>query len=424
MATPVVASGDYLVEVDTGFDFGSFTLDDALKAVLNNTEYTLGPNITYADITPYVKRVSYKRGRQRTTDQFGAGTMQVLIDDELAGGALSPYDQGSPYYDPANNQPGIAPLRAIRLSRDGEYLFQGVITDFTYQFDMGGDNTVLLNCADGFYKLAQAVLDELNVSAETSGERIETVLDLPEVDLFPGAERNVDIGTVDLGHDAVYTIPAGTNALAYIQQINQTAEFGRVFMARDGVFTFQPRIGQTLSGPVITFNDTGTGAKYNDLEIAFDASHVVNRAVVTALDDKTATSDDLSSQATYFVQATDIGNSLLHVQSQIDAAAAYLIEGTPEPRFTSVQTYLPALTSLQRDTITTIDIGDTITIAKQVTGVGTISEELSVEGIEGRIDFDTGHTIRFYTADTTIVYLFKLDDPIYGTLNTVTNVLG
>ena len=423
MATPVVASGDYLVEVDTGFDFGSFVLDDALKGVLDNTTYTLGPNITYADITPFVKRVSYKRGRQRNTDQFGAGTMQVLIDDELAGGALSPYDQGSPYYDPSNNQPGIAPLRAIRLSRDGEYLFQGVITDFTYQFDMGGDNTVLLNCADGFYKLAQATLDALNVSPETSGERIETILDLPEVDLFSGAERNVDIGTVNLGHDNAYNIELGTNALAYIQQINQTAEFGRVFMARDGVFTFQPRVGVTLSSPIITFDDTGGGAKYNDLEIAFDASHVVNRATVEGLNNNAATSNDLASQATYFVQAVDIGNSLLHDQSEINAAAAYLIVGTPQPRFTSVQTYLPALTSLQRDTIATIDIGDTITIAKQVTGVGTISEELSVEGIEGRIDFDTGHTIRFYTSETTIVYNLILDDAIYGVLNAA-NVLG
>lgn len=424
MATPVVASGDYLVEVDTNFDYSSIRLDNPVKAILDNTSYVLGPNAnTFADITPYVKRVSYKRGRRRNTDQFGAGVMSVLIDDELAGGALSPYDQGSPYYDPDNDQPGIAPLRAIRLSRDGEYLFQGVITDFTYQFDIGGDNTVVLNCADGFYKLAQAVLDELNVNPETSGQRIETVLNLPEVDLFPGAERNVDPGTVDLGHDAAYTIPAGTNALAYIQQINQTAEFGRVFMARDGVFTFQPRIGQTLSGPVITFNDTGTGAKYNDLEIAFDASNVVNRAVITALDDKTATSDDLSSQTTYFVQATDISNSLLHVQGQIDAAAAYLIEGSPQPRFTSVQTYLPALTSLQRNTIATIDIGDTIEIAKQVTGVGTISEELAVEGIEARIDFDTGHTIRFYTSDVTIVYNLILDNAVYGVLDS-SNVLG
>jgi hypothetical protein len=56
-------------------------------------------------------------------------------------------------------------------------------------------------------------MDELNVAVETSGERIETVLDLPEVDYPTGAARNIDPGTVDLGHDSAFTVPAGTNVL-------------------------------------------------------------------------------------------------------------------------------------------------------------------------------------------------------------------
>jgi len=269
-----------------------------------------------------------------------------------------------------------------------------------------------LNCADGFYQLSQASLDELNVDPETSGERIETILDLPEVNLFSGAERNVNIGTVNLGHASAFTIPAATNALAYIQQINQTAEFGRVFMARDGVFTFQPRVGNTLSAPVITFADNGLATKYNDLEIAFDATGVVNRATVTALDSTTATDNDLTSQAAYFVQATDITNSLLHQQGEIDAAAAYLLVGTPEPRFTSIATNFALLTTLERDDAAQADIGTTLQISKQVTGVGTVTEEVAIEGIEAVIDFATGHSVRFYTSDVTIVELFVLDSSL------------
>ena len=41
MATPVVQSGDYLIELDTGFLQDAFTLDDATRGVLNNTEYVL-----------------------------------------------------------------------------------------------------------------------------------------------------------------------------------------------------------------------------------------------------------------------------------------------------------------------------------------------------------------------------------------------
>jgi len=58
-----------------------------------------------------------------------------------------------------------------------------------------------------------------------------------------------------------------------------------------------------------------------------------------------------------------------------------------------------------------------------VENYGTITSELSVEGISGSIDLNAGHTLTFYTADTTIVYNLILDDPTYGVLDS-TNVLG
>jgi hypothetical protein len=423
MATPVVQSGDYLIELDTGFLQDAFTLDDATRGVLNNTEYVLDGTTQFADITQWCKQVTYRRGRRLDTDQFGPGTMAVVLDDTLAGGILSPYDTSSPYYDPANNQPGLAPLRAIRLSRQGAYLFVGVVVNYDYQFQLGGNNLVNILAADGFYKLAQCYLDELNVTPETSGERLETILDLPEVALFPGALRNVATGTVNLGHDAAFTIPQGTNALQYAQQINQTAEFGRLFMDRTGVFTFQERIGTTLSGPVVHFDDQGAQTPYNDLEIEFDASHVVNRAAVTSLDGDTGTDDDAASQTEYFIQTRAITSSLLHDQGELDAAATYLLVPDPQPRFTSVATNFALLSSLQRDAVALIDIGDTIAIEKDVLGFGPLTEELAVEGIDAVINFAQGHTVRFYTSPTTVVFALILDDPVYGVLDSA-NVLG
>ena len=422
MATPVVQSGDYLIELDTGFLQDAFTLDDATRSVLNNTQYVLDGTTQFADITQWCKQVTYRRGRRLDTDQFGPGTMAVVLDDTLAGGILSPYDTSSPYYDPANNQPGLAPLRAIRLSRQGAYLFVGVVVNYDYQFQLGGNNLVNILAADGFYKLAQCYLDELNVTPETSGERLETILDLPEVALFPGALRNVATGTVNLGHDAAFTIPQGTNALQYAQQINQTAEFGRLFMDRTGVFTFQERIGTTLSGPVVQFDDQGAQTPYNDLEIEFDASHVVNRAAVTSLDGDTGTDDDAASQTEYFIQTRAITSSLLHDQGELDAAATYLLVPDPQPRFTSVATNFALLSSLQRDAVALIDIGDTIAIEKDVLGFGPLTEELAVEGIDAVINFAQGHTVRFYTSPTTVVFVLILDDPVYGVLGA--NVLG
>ena len=419
MATSIVQSGDYLLELDTGFDSTSFRLDSALRGVLDTD--VLGPSGNdFADITEFVYDVSYKRGRQKVDDQFGAGTMQFTMRDET--GILGPYDTSSPYYDPGNSEPGLAPLRRVRLKRDSTELFTGVVTGYDYKFEMAGPNIVSVHCADDFYLLAQTQLDAFNPTAETSGERIETVLDLPEVG-FSATTRDIDLGTVNLGHDAAYNVDAGTNTLGYLQQINQ-AEQGRLFMAANGDLTFQPRIGTTLSAPVISFKDDGTGAEYDDLTIAFDADEVVNRAYVEALDGKTATDTDAASIAKYFVQSQSITNSLLHEQGEVDDLADYLLKPEPSPRFTSLQTRFALLTSTQRDDAASIDVGDTISIEKVIPGLNTqLGEELAIEGIEGQISVASGHTIRFYTSSTTIVFQLILDDPVFGVMDS-TNVLG
>lgn len=418
----VAAAGDYTVELDTGYDVYGFRLDDPLKGILDGTTYVLGPGATqYADITDFVIGIQYKRGRQQPFDQFGSGTMTFVLNDQLAGGILNPYDESSPYYDPGNNQPGLAPMRRVRLYRESTQLFDGVVESYDYEYNLDRQNLVSVRCVDNFWLLANTFMDQYNVSAETSGQRVTSVLALPEVD-YPYA-TSIATGTVDLGHDSAYTVPAGTNVLAYLQQINNTAEFGRLFIAADGTLTFQNRIGNTLSGPIALFSDQGTDYKYRSVAIQFDARQVVNRAVVTALDGDTATAQDLASQATYFVQTRDVSQSLLHVAGQISDAADYLLAPQPAPRLTALTVNLAMLTEAQRDTVATIDIGDTIQITVNVENYGTITSELSVEGIDGDISLSGGHTLTFYTSDTTVVYQLILDDAVYGVLDT-TNVLG
>jgi len=424
----VVDSGNYDLQIATGFQVDAFVLDSATKGVLDNTQYVLDGTTEFASVMDSVTNVTARRGRRDVGDTFSAGTMTFTIQD--VDGIFNPFDENSPYYDTAESKPGLAPLRAVRLIRYSstnvlESLFSGYLVNYDYNFALGGIDTVTVYCADQFYLLSQTYLDELNVTAETSGERIETVLDLPEVD-FPAGSRNIATGTVNLGHAPAYTVPAGTNVLQYITQINETAEFGRVFMSRAGVFTFQNRIGNTLSASVADFHDDGTNYKYNGVGISFEADAVVNRSVVTALNGNTATASDATSIATYFIQTSNISNSLLHEQPSIDTAASYLLNPEPEARYTSVETAFLMLTTAQKDTLATVDIGDTITIEKTFpSGAGTteLAQELSIEGIEHRLDFRTGHSVLYSTAPTTIVYELILDDLVYGTLD-AENVLG
>ena len=425
----ITQSGNYVLEIDTGFLQDAFILDDATAGVLNNTQYVLDGTTQFADVTDGTLNVNIKRGRRDQGDQFSAGTMTFTLNDTFADGVFNPFDTQSPFYDTALSQPGLAPMREVRFSRYDavnvkEPLFVGYIVNYDYAFQLGDLNTVSVYCADQFYLLAQTYLDEYNVSAETSGERITSVLALPEVDYTD--TTNIATGTVNLGHDAAYTVPAGTNVLAYLSQINDTAEFGRLFMSRDGILTFQNRVGATLSAPVVSFYDDGTNTPYDTVGITFEADQVVNRAVVTALGNNTATDTDAASIATYFTQTTSITNSLLHIQGEIDDAAAYLLNGEPEARYTDVGTYFASLTTAERDTVAIVDIGDTISVEKTfTTGTGTsqLGQELSVEGVEHNLDFASGHRVTFFTAPTTIVYELILDDVTYGIIN-ATNVLG
>lgn len=422
----IVQAGNYSLLVDTGYDVGSFQLDSAVKGLLDGV-YPLGPTTDFADVTESVTQISVRRGRQDVGDQFSAGTMTFTIND--VDGIFNPFDETSPFYNTPEALPGLSPLRAVELIRYSttnvpEYLYRGKIVNYDYNFELGGLDTVTVYCSDNFYLLSQTYMDELNVGVETSGQRIETVLSLPEVDYPTGAARNINVGTVDLGHDAAYTVPSGTNVLSYLSQINETAEFGRLFMSRAGVLTFTPRISTTLSGSVADFHDDGTEIPYDNLGITFEADSVTNRALVQNLGEAVATADDLASQALFFIQTNSITSSLLD-DTELATAATYLLDPYPEARYNSVETVFGALTNAQRDTVAVIDISDTISIEKTfVTGATTtvLAQELSIEGIEHEISL-TGHRVRLFTSPTTIVYELILDDATYGTIDT-TNVLG
>ena len=425
MSSTVVAAGDYTLEVDTGAPVQAFRLDDPVRGVLDSTTYVLDGLTDFADITPYTLNVSIDHGRQRTADQFGAGTMTVTLNDTAAGGVFNPFANDGPYYDPTNELPGIAPMRLIRLKRENQYLFIGRIVDFDYTFDISGQDTVTLACADDLYLLAQTPVDAVSTSKELSGARIEAILDLPEVDYPTGAARNIATGTVEIGGGGDYNVELGVTPIQYFELINQ-AEQGRIFITNDGVLTFQERIGATLSGSVADFQDDGTDLPYRGLDIDFGADQVINRVVISTLNNKTATAENLTSQADYFIQTLVISGSLLDAQTDVDDLADYLLQPEPQARFTRVEVGFEQLTDGQRDTVAAIDIGDTITIEKSFLNGGVttnLAQELAVEGISHSINYATGHTVQLYTSQTTIVFELILDDPTYGVLDAL-NVLG
>ena len=427
MATTIVQSGSYDLRIATGFLVDAFTLDDPVKGLLNSTEFVLDGTTELASVIDGATGISVFRGRRDIGDQFTAGTMSFDLNDTFTGGIFNPFDTQSPYYDTDQAVPGLAPMRKVVLTREDEELFNGYIVDYSYNFNLGGLDTVSVSCADDFYLLSQTYLNEFNVTEQLASARLVALLALPEVNAFqlPG-EQNIETSTITLGGAAAYTVPNGTSVAAYTAKINESVQ-GRIFISRDGVFTFQDRIGNTLSASVADFHDDGTAIPYDNVGISFEANQVINRASVQhAGATVPEIAEDLTSQATYFIQTTAISDALVHNDTAALDLANYLLVGQPEARYTNVSTLFASLTDAQRDTVAVLEIGNTVTIEKSFTSGNTITslaQELAIEGIQHEIDLSTGHRITLFTSPTTLVFELILDDLVYGTIDTE-NVLG
>ena len=411
MAATLVTGGSYLLELGTGFDAEAFVLDESL---LNGPDVLDGDGEDFQDITEYVDNITITRGRKQPEDAFGAGQMFVSMFTEVADRVLDPFNTSSIYYNTSTDQPGLGPLRPIRLSREGEYLFVGKVISYQQNYVLGGLTRYGVAAADDIYTLAQAVLPETTPAVQTSAARLSAVLALIP---YTGTTSITASPTATLGD---FVIPEGTNVNTYVNRINQ-AEQGRIFCDREGVLVMQSRIGNTLDAPTVTYNDTGTQTKYDVLGVEFDQQAIINQATVQIEVGGTAqTASDAASIAEYFTQALAITDSLLSSDAQALALADYLLDGTPTPRFTSISTTFASLTTPQKDLLAPIDIGESVQITKTFT-TGTplaITQDLAVEGVDHDINVSTGHRVTIYTSQTTVLNDLILDDITYGTIST------
>lgn len=415
MSATIVQSGSYLLEIGTGNFLNVFTLNSATLGVLDSDILEGEPE--FADITAYADTITYRRGRQRVVDQQNqAGLLNFRMADNVAGGNLNPLYSGSTFWSTSEGVPGLAPMRPVRLSRSGVYLFKGRVTSYTYEYQLGGLDEVNVHCSDDQLLLGQAVLPEAATSSQLSGARVTAILDNAAV-AYP-TTRSIATGTVTLG---AYAIDTDTSASSYLQRVVE-AEQGRLFVSRSGVLTFQNRIGSTLAAPTAIFSDAGD-IPYNEVSIDFDQTNVVNRAAVTIEGGTEQVSSNAASQVTYFVQAVGISDSLLSTDAQALTLADYLLEPYPQPRYSRLGTSFALLTDPQRTTVAALEIGDTIQVTKAMLAGGSITQTLAIEGIDATITVSGGHAVTLYTSPQVVLNFLILNDPAYGILST-TNALS
>ena len=71
----VLDSGNYDLQIATGFIVDGFTLDSATKGVFDNSDFVLDGTTEFASVLESTTNIAVKRGRRDIGDQFSAGTI-------------------------------------------------------------------------------------------------------------------------------------------------------------------------------------------------------------------------------------------------------------------------------------------------------------------------------------------------------------
>ena len=399
-----------LVGFQTTTGFGTpFQLDNATYGILDTS--TLG-GLAYADLTSIVLSVSIRRGRNRQLDQFNAGTAQVVFNNNSR--ILDPLNTSSIYY------PYVLPRSPIIIYANGTPIYTGFVEDWNLDYQNANQGRMVARCVDTFGTLANQQLNAFTPSAETSGNRVTTVLGRPEIN-YQGA-RSIGTGTSTLG---AYAVSQDTNVLNYLQQVN-TSEQGYLYTSADGTLTFKGR--SSVLNPVsgASFTTDGTGIPYMTLVNQYGSELLYNYIVTQSPAGAAQTSSDATSIALYQAQNYNVLNLLNSTTTEVAGLGAYLLGKYKDPvvRFTGVSCELAALTSAQWSILFAIDLTSIVTVQKDYsTGTPTSeSQTLITSGIEHRI-VPGSHIVSYTFESTDGNQYLTLDDAIFGTLST-TNLLS
>ena len=396
-----------LVGFQTSTGFGTpFQLDDAFYGVLDTAgRGTLG-GIRYADLTSIVLSVNIRRGRNRQLDQFNAGTAQVVFNNNSR--ILDPLNTSSIYY------PYVLPRSPIIIYANGTPVYTGFVEDWDLDYQNANQGRMVARCVDAFGTLANQQLNAFTPSAETSGVRVSTVLDRPEIN-YQGS-RSIGTGTSTLG---AYAVAQDTNVLNYLQQVN-TSEQGYIYTAADGTLTFKGR--SSVLNPVsgASFTTDGTGIPYMSLLNQFGSELLYNYIVTQSPAGAAQTNSDSTSIALYQAQNYNLLNLLNSTTAEVNSLGAYLLGKYRNPvlRFTGISCELAALTSAQWSTIFAIDLTSVVSVQKNYsTGTPTtVTETLITSGIEHRI-VPGSHIVSYTFESTDGNQYMTLNDTIFGILN-------
>lgn len=287
-------------EISVSFDFTSgatfgypFTIGDAKYGVLGTGTLasTTTPEPT-VDLTPDVRSISIRRGRNVMRDTYETGTCIVRVLDPLS--YFNPQNTSSPYYG------FLTPLRKLRVSATvsgvGYFLFSGYTTNYKYTYPQNQETGYVdIECSDAFrlMQLATVTTVASATAGQDTGTRIGKILDQVS---FPNSMRTLNTG------DTLCLADPGTARTSLDALKNaEFSEQGAFYIDSEGTANFLNRTNviKKYGETPIEFNQSG-GIPYTNLVFAFDDKLIINSAGMTRVGGTQQVSENAASIAKYF----------------------------------------------------------------------------------------------------------------------------
>jgi hypothetical protein len=363
---------------DTTLDAANgFTLDDAVKGILNNPYYKLDGGLTFSDVSADVMSLSTNRGRSRELDQYVAGTATINFNNNLR--KYDPLNTASAYY------PYITPRRYVRIKSNGLPVFAGLVNAWSLAYEKPNQSYVTATVVDAFSIVASQNIAAFTPDEEVTGNRFNTILARPEVDLT-GIATSVDIGNSTCG---AFPISNNEVVLNYLHKIEQT-EQGFVFCSADNTLTFKSRTSVLSQTGGVAFTDDGTGTSgYTTLDVDTSDDLIFNRIVAQSpAGDAQVVSDatSISQYDTITLEATDLLNS---TTAEVLSLADLILQTykQPEVRFNGLSQQLSALSLTNQNLLLGLDLTNLATVKRSYTvgSPASVTKYVTVEGISHSI---------------------------------------
>lgn len=379
-------------------------LDSAERGILNSTEFVLGGALLI-DVTDKVQSFSITRGKGRQLDRYPAGGANVRLDNSDR--RFDPLFAASPF----SGQ--ILPRRDIRISTDGVVQYSGIIDDWNLDYSPNGASFAEVIASDALTIFANQTLESRVMVSELSGERIATILNLPEVN-WPTDRRNIETGKQVIQGD---TIEEETGVLEYLQLVTDS-EPGSLFIGKNNRLTFKDRQTDASATDGVVLSDSNDGISYQSIQVVFGAELLFNRVFVSRLNGGSTVASDIASQTEYGITTLSQTDLLLNSDDETANLAEFLVNkfSEPEYRFESLSISLDVLSAGDRAKILALELGDVAQVKFTPNNIPpAIDRFVEIIRIDQNVS-PTSHTITLGLGSLDFSF-WKLSDAVFGRLS-------